>query len=148
MQICKSLSTRYCRFSYIFRDINIKRIVTFRKYLNVTEYNFCNDTIRWQISDSTIFPHILLLDLTVSIIYIFFYFVTLKNSNRSRSTIFAMTPFDGRRQNIHDFTTFFRYILPFQTYKHFKRLDQYLQKTPVVHIVSHIKKLKLLTFKG
>ena len=40
MQICQSFSASYCKFSYSFRDINIKRIVTFRKYLNVTEYNF------------------------------------------------------------------------------------------------------------
>ena len=46
--------------------------VTFRKYVKVTEYNFLDDAIRWQmIKINKILPHIFALSLIISEILIF-----------------------------------------------------------------------------
>ena len=53
-QIFKSCSAQFYSSSHRFRDINFK-ILTFKK--QVTESNFCNDTIQWQMSKLTNVSH-------------------------------------------------------------------------------------------
>ena len=81
-------------------------ICTFKKQVNVTEYNFRNDTIRWQMSKSTKDSYTFLHQLLPIQRYNKF-FLPSQSRSRSRSTIFAMTPFDGKCQNLKCLHTFF-----------------------------------------
>ena len=48
IQIYKSCYVHFCTSSHRFKDIDM--ILTFKKFIKITEYNFSSDTIQWQIS--------------------------------------------------------------------------------------------------
>ena len=59
---CQNLqmsSTHFCTSSYCFRDIQNKTFLA-SKSISRSQCNFCNDSIRWQLSKSTNVSHIFL----------------------------------------------------------------------------------------
>ena len=64
------------------------------------ECYFRNYTILWQLLKSTNVSHKLLRKLSPFQIYIFLIFLPPLCRSRSRSGIFAITPFDGKCQNL------------------------------------------------
>ena len=87
----------FCASAYRFRDIDILNVWPSM----VTEYNFRNIVIRWQIWKSTkAIPYIFALSLTISDINVS-NLLPFKSMSRSWSTIFATTPFDCQCQILH-----------------------------------------------
>ena len=52
IKIYKRRPMQFCAISNRFRDINVSKLLTLKKLVKVTEYNFRTDAIRWQISKS------------------------------------------------------------------------------------------------
>ena len=116
IKISKSYSVHFCASSHSFRDIRPKNLnFTFKEQVKVAEYNFCNDTIRWQKYENlqTNPIHFLLSLITfqrcknIKIL-------TYKIRSRSRSRIFAMTQLDSKCQNLPTTPSQLCQLLPFQ----------------------------------
>ena len=120
------MSNTFLRQRLPFQIYTNFKFVTFNKYVKITQYNFRKDTIRKQMSKSTNVSDTFLRQLLPFQIYINFKFRPLKSRSRSRSTIFAITPFDGNCQSPPMSPTYFALartvsdIQKFKTFHHQK----------------------------
>ena len=73
----------------------------------MTEYNFSNDIIRWQISKSTKVSQTFFALAHRFRDINFFNFWPSESRSMARSTIFAIIPFNGKCQNVHMSPTHF-----------------------------------------
>ena len=105
----------YCASSYRFRDVTII-ILNTKKQVKVMECKFRNYTIRWQKSKSTHVSHTFLRQLLLFQRYNNFNFLNnLRSRPKLQTANFAITPFDGKCQNIQKSSlAFLRQVYLFQ----------------------------------
>ena len=100
VKICKKRLPHISRQLLAFQNKTNFTFFTFKKYVKIAEYNFRNDTIRWQMSKSTKHTHTFCACSNYRFRYInFLTFLPSKDRSRSHSTILAIILFNGKCQN-------------------------------------------------
>ena len=94
-----NVSDTFLRLLLEFRRYHFFLYLTDKKQVMVKQCNFCNYTIRWQMSKSTYVSHTFLCQLLPFQKYKYFKCLTSKSRSRSQSTIFSITPFNSKCQN-------------------------------------------------
>ena len=100
IQIFKGCSVHFFASSQFLRYSHFK-ILTFKKSVTVTEYNFSDDTIRWRMPKSTNICHKFwasyyhFKDIQISN-----FFLHSKSRSMSRNAIFTITPLDDKCKNL------------------------------------------------